>query len=107
MNVKAVMHVSQIVAQSMIKYRVTGSIVNISSKASLAALQDHAIYCATKGALDALSRVMALELGGHNIRVNCVNPTVVLTGMANVGWSDPAKAKDMLDKIPLGRCFFR
>lgn len=37
------------------------------------------------------------------IRVNAVNPTVVLTDMGRIGWSDPAKAKPMLDAIPLGR----
>jgi L-xylulose reductase len=50
-----------------------------------------------------VSRVMALELGPHNIRVNCVNPTVVLTDMGKLGWSDPEKAGPMLAKIPLGR----
>lgn len=37
------------------------------------------------------------------IRVNAVNPTVVLTDMGKIGWSDPAKAKPMLDTIPLRR----
>ena len=37
------------------------------------------------------------------IRVNTVNPTVVMTDIGRVGWSDPVKAKVMLDKIPLGR----
>ena len=37
------------------------------------------------------------------IRVNAVNPTVVLTDMGRLGWSDPKKAKPMLDQIPLGR----
>lgn len=46
---------------------------------------------------------MALELGPHGIRVNCVNPTVIMTEMAKVGWSDPAKANEMLSKIPLRR----
>lgn len=78
-------------------------IVNLSSQASLAGLQDHAVYSASKAALDGLTRVMALELGPHNIRVNCVNPTVVNTAMGKIGWSDPAKAKPMLAKIPLGR----
>ncbi|XP_023331819.1 D-erythrulose reductase isoform X2 [Eurytemora carolleeae] len=48
-------------------------------------------------------KVMGLELGEHGIRVNCVNPTVVLTSMGKLAWSDPAKAGPMLDKIPLGR----
>jgi len=46
---------------------------------------------------------MALELGPHKIRVNSVNPTVVLTSMGKMAWSDPAKAGPMLAKIPLGR----
>ena len=46
---------------------------------------------------------MALELGPHNIRVNSVNPTVVLTEMGKLAWKDPEKARNMLNKIPLGR----
>ena len=44
-----------------------------------------------------------MELGPHGIRVNCVNPTVVMTAMGKIGWSDPDKAGPMLAKIPLGR----
>uniref|UniRef100_A0A8B9HLA4 Dicarbonyl/L-xylulose reductase n=1 Tax=Astyanax mexicanus TaxID=7994 RepID=A0A8B9HLA4_ASTMX len=60
-------------------------------------------FCATKGALDLLTRVMALELGPHQIRVNSVNPTVVMTDMGKIGWSDPVKAKTMTSRIPLGK----
>lgn len=66
-------------------------------------MKDHAIYSASKAAVDSLTRSMALELGPFGIRVNCVNPTVILTEMAKVGWSDPVKAKEMISKIPLGR----
>lgn len=102
-NVKAVLHVSQIVARGMKARGSGGSIVNISSQASQCALKDHTVYCATKGALDMLTKVMALELGPYQIRVNNVNPTVVMTDMGRVGWSDPAKARDMTSRIPLGR----
>ncbi|KAA8581166.1 hypothetical protein FQN60_008532 [Etheostoma spectabile] len=95
-NVKAVLHVSQ-------ARRSGGSIVNVSSQASQCALRDHAVYCATKAALDMLTKVMALELGPHQIRVNSVNPTVVMTEMGRLGWSDPEKAKTMTSRIPLGR----
>ena len=44
-----------------------GSIVNISSQASKVALNDHTLYCAAKGALDQMTRVMALELGPHQV----------------------------------------
>ncbi|XP_076386311.1 L-xylulose reductase isoform X2 [Megachile rotundata] len=102
-NVKSILNVSQVVARNMIERKVAGSIVNISSQASQAALKDHAVYCSSKGAVDMLSKTMALELGPHNIRVNTVNPTVIMTEMGKLGWSDPDKARTMLSKIPLGR----
>eukprot|EP00759_Apiculatamorpha_spiralis_P049608 PhF_6_TR4428/c0_g1_i4/m.5993/K03331/DCXR; L-xylulose reductase len=85
----------------MVSRRVRGSIVNVSSQASMIGLQDHTAYCSSKGALDQLTRCMALELGCHGIRVNAVNPTVVLTEMGILNWSDPAKAGPMLGAIPL------
>lgn len=102
-NVKAVINVSQLCAKSMKERRVAGAIVNVSSQAGIAALANHAVYCASKAALDQLTRVMALELGPHKIRVNSVNPTVTNTPMSLVGWSDPVKASNMRSKIPLGR----
>lgn len=55
-NVKAILNVSQIIAKSMIEQKRGGNIVNISSQAGQAALKDHAVYCASKGALDMLSK---------------------------------------------------
>ena len=94
-NVRSAMICGQYAARSMIARGVKGAIVNVSSQASMVALADHAAYCASKGAMDQLTRVMALELGPHGIRVNAVNPTVTLTAMAKVGWADPAKAEPM------------
>ncbi|KAL2078440.1 hypothetical protein ACEWY4_026125 [Coilia grayii] len=102
-NVKAALHVAQVVARGMKERGGGGSIVNISSQASQCALRDHAVYCATKGALDMLTKVMALELGPYQIRVNSVNPTVVMTEMGKIGWSDPNKASAMTSRIPLGK----
>ncbi|XP_061564430.1 L-xylulose reductase [Cololabis saira] len=109
-NVKAVLHVSQIVARGMKARASGGSIVNVSSQASQRALKDHTVYCdlispsgATKAALDMLTKMMALELGPYQIRVNSVNPTVVLTDMGRLGWSDPEKSRTMKTRIPLGR----
>ncbi|RWS15288.1 L-xylulose reductase-like protein [Dinothrombium tinctorium] len=102
-NVKSIVNITQEIAKAMIKRGKGGSIVNISSQASMVALKDHLVYGASKAAVDQLTRTFALELGHYNIRVNSVNPTVVNTDMGKVGWSDPAKAKSMLDKIPLHR----
>ncbi|XP_017380289.1 L-xylulose reductase isoform X1 [Cebus imitator] len=102
-NLRAVLQVSQIVARGLIARGAPGAIVNISSQASQRAITNHSVYCSTKGALDMLTKVMALELGPHKIRVNAVNPTVVMTPMGRANWLDPQKAKTMLDRIPLGK----
>lgn len=101
-NVRAALVVTQVVARGMVA-RGRGAIVNLSSQASMVSLRDHTAYCASKGALDQLTRMMALELGPHNVRVNAVNPTVTLTPMGEMAWGDPAKSGPMLAKIPLGR----
>lgn len=87
----------------MIARNYKGSIVNVSSQGSTVGLPDHTAYCASKGALDQLTRVMAVELGAKGIRVNSVNPTVVLTEMGRAAWSSEEKAAPMLARIPLGR----
>jgi NAD(P)-dependent dehydrogenase (short-subunit alcohol dehydrogenase family) len=102
-NLRAPMIISQIVAAGMIRRGVAGSIVNVSSMSSFQALRDHAAYAASKAGLDQLTNVMAVELGEYGIRVNSVNPTVVMTEMGKRAWSDPAKGKPMLDRIPLRR----
>ncbi|XP_050502962.1 L-xylulose reductase-like [Diabrotica virgifera virgifera] len=102
-NVKAIIHVSKIVVNNLLTRKAPGSIVNISSQASLVGLNNHTVYCASKAAVDGFTRAAALEYGRNNIRVNAVNPTVIMTDMGRLGWSDPAVAKPMLEKIPLRR----
>lgn len=80
-----------------------GSIVNISSAAGIASLHGHSVYSATKAAVDSLTKTLALELGEQKIRVNSVNPTVILTKMGRDNWSDPKKSEPLLSKIPLHR----
>jgi NAD(P)-dependent dehydrogenase (short-subunit alcohol dehydrogenase family) len=102
-NTRAPMIVAQEYARDRIRRGLPGSIVNVSSVASFIGFAEHAGYCASKGALDSLTRVMANELGRHGIRVNAINPTVTLTAMATKAWSDPVKSSGMLERIPLGR----
>lgn len=102
-NLRAALVISQVVARGMIARGSGGAMVNVSSQASQAALKDHASYGASKAGLDQLTRIMALELGAHNIRVNAVNPTVILTPMGEAVWGDPVKGGPMLARIPLGR----
>ncbi len=102
-NTLAPLRLAQVVAGDLVRRGKGGAIVNLSSVASSMAFANHAAYCASKAALDALTRVLALELGPHGIRTNSVNPTVTLTPMGEFAWSDPAKSAPMLGRIPLGR----
>ena len=102
-NCRAPMIVSQAYARDRLARGLGGAIVNVSSISSFIGFADHAAYCASKGALDGLTRAMANELGRQGIRVNAVNPVVTLTPMAEKAWSDPAKSGPMLSRIPLGR----
>ncbi|RWX14661.1 SDR family oxidoreductase [Rhizobium leguminosarum] len=102
-NTRAPMIVAQEYARSLIKEGRKGAIVNVSSVASFVGIPDHAAYCASKGGLDGLTRVMAKELAPHGIRANGVHPTVTLTPMAVKAWSDPEKAAGMMKRIPVGR----
>uniref|UniRef100_E1T852 Short-chain dehydrogenase/reductase SDR n=1 Tax=Burkholderia sp. (strain CCGE1003) TaxID=640512 RepID=E1T852_BURSG len=102
-NARGAVLVAKHVARGMIEAKRAGSIVNVSSQASLVALDDHLSYSASKAALDALTRSLCIELGPFGIRANSVNPTVTLTPMAVQAWSDPAKREPALKAIPLGR----
>lgn len=102
-NARAPMIAAQVVARDLIRRKQKGAIVNVSSVSSMIGLADHTAYCASKGALDEITRVMAVELGPLGIRTNSVNPVVTLTPMAVKAWSDPAKSGPMLGRIPLGR----
>lgn len=102
-NTRAPMVVAQVVVRELPARGVGGAIVNVSSIAAQVGTPEHTAYCASKAALDAMTRVMARELGPSGIRVNSVNPVVTLTPMGTKAWSDPAKAARVLDRIPLQR----
>ena len=101
-NMRAPFLLAQALVPGMIEQR-QGKIVNISSQAGSIALHDHAAYCTSKGGLNMLTKVMAIEWGPHNIQCNAVAPTVILTPMGERAWGDPAKSEPMLAKIPLRR----
>jgi L-xylulose reductase len=102
-NARGALIVTKYTTQSMVRLGKGGSIVNISSQASLVALDGHISYGSSKAALDNITRVSALELGKYNIRVNSVNPTVVMTPISAGHWSQPHVAEPFLKQMPLGR----
>lgn len=101
-NLRAPFLIAQNLAPKMIEQGY-GKIINISSQAGVVGLTEHGAYCASKGGLQMLTKVMALEWGPHNIQTNAVSPTVILTEMGEKVWSPPEKGDPMRAKIPLGR----
>jgi len=80
-----------------------GSIINTSSVTGIVGVRNRAVYSATKGAVVALTRNMALDYARYQIRVNCVCPGFVRTPMAHALLQDPIKKKRLVDTHPLGR----
>lgn len=84
-----------------------GSIVNVSSVTGLRAFPGVLAYCVSKAAVDQLTRCAALELAGKQIRVNAVNPGVVVTNIHKRGGMDDEKYRAFLEHSktthPLGR----
>lgn len=100
-NTQAPMVVAQEVVRDLLRRGARGAIVNVSSIAAQLGTPGHTAYCASKAALDAITRVMAVELGPMGIRVNSVNPVVTMTPMGIKTWSDPVRSAPMLARIPL------
>ena len=88
-NLTANFLMAQAVGKYMIENKVEGCIVNVASQGGSIALKKHAAYCASKGGVVAMTKVLALEWGEYGIRVNAVSPTVVLTAMGHKAWDGP------------------
>lgn len=104
-NVRAVFHLMQIAAPHLIKTR--GNVVNISSVTGLRSFPGVLAYCVSKAALDQLTRCSALELAPKGVRVNAVNPGVVVTEIHKRGGMNTEDYERFLEHSktthPLGR----
>ncbi len=78
-NVRGPFLMSQLAAQQMIAAGVGGTIIHISTILARQTIQNRTLYAATKGALESLTRAMALDLARHHIRVNAVAPGLIYT----------------------------
>jgi NAD(P)-dependent dehydrogenase (short-subunit alcohol dehydrogenase family) len=101
-NLRGVFFMSQAVAHAMIP-RGGGRIVNMSSQGGVVGLPDAAVYCSSKGGVNMLTKVLALEWAEHNINVNAVAPTFVYTPGTAPLLDGPGLRDRILAKIPLRR----
>ncbi len=98
-NLRAPFLLSQALAPAMIR-RGSGKIIMISSQTGVIALDDHAAYAASKGGLNALTKSLCAEWARHNIQVNAICPTVVMTTMGRKVWGLPEKGDPLRTATP-------
>ena len=102
-NLKSIFLLSQVFAKTMIERMRTGAIVNTASVNGLVGEAGMAAYNASKAAVILLTKTMAIELGSHGIRANCVCPGVIYTDLVKEAGFDDALIAEYLTKIPLNR----
>jgi NAD(P)-dependent dehydrogenase (short-subunit alcohol dehydrogenase family) len=101
-NVKGVFFCAQTIGKVMIRQK-KGKIINISSQSGSVGLIKRSAYCSSKGAVNQLTRVLALEWGKHNICVNALAPTFVETPMTRPMLEEKSFRDYVMGNIVLGR----
>lgn len=104
-NMRSVFHLTQLAVPHLIKTK--GNIVNVSSVAGLRAFAGATTYCMSKAALDQFTKCLALELAPLGVRVNSINPAVIVTNFIRAMGVDESTTQELIKKSapthPLGR----
>jgi len=103
LNVRSAYFVAQAVARRLIAAGRPGSIINISSQMGHVGGANRTVYCASKFAMEGMTKAMGVDLGPHGIRVNTICPTFIETPMTRPYFEDQAFRASVLSKIKLGR----
>jgi NAD(P)-dependent dehydrogenase (short-subunit alcohol dehydrogenase family) len=103
LNIKAAFYVTRKVTQQLLAAKLPGSIINISSQMGLVGSPRRTLYCASKHALEGMTKALSWELGAANIRVNTICPTFIETDMTAPMFADETFRTWVVDKIALGR----
>jgi NAD(P)-dependent dehydrogenase (short-subunit alcohol dehydrogenase family) len=106
-NLKGAFLVGQAAARQMVSQvqggAEPGAIINMSSVNAVFAIANQAPYSVSKGGMNGLTKVMALALAPHGIRVNAIGPGSIMTDMLATVNSDPEAKRRLLSRTPLGR----
>ncbi len=102
-NVRAAFFLAQAVAKRLVAAGRPGSIINVSSQMGHVGAARRTIYCASKHAVEGMTKAMAAELGPHGIRVNSICPTFIETPLTRPYFEDAGFRDSVLGKIKLGR----
>ena len=103
LNLKAVFYVCRAVTRRLLVSGMPGSIINVSSQMGLVGSPRRTLYCASKHALEGMTKALAWELGRANIRVNTICPTFIETALTAPMFSDASFRHWVLERIALGR----
>lgn len=103
LNLKAAFFVAQAVSNRMVETQTKGSIIHLTSQMGHVGGPRRTLYCASKWALEGLSKAMALDLAPHGVRVNTIAPTFIETPLTKPFFEDRAFLDAVLSKIKLGR----
>jgi NAD(P)-dependent dehydrogenase (short-subunit alcohol dehydrogenase family) len=103
LNLKSVFRVTQAATRSMADAAAGGAVVNITSQMGRVGAPNRSVYCATKHAVEGLTRALAVELAPQGIRVNSVAPTFINTPMTAPFFEDEEFRSAVINQIPLGR----
>jgi NAD(P)-dependent dehydrogenase (short-subunit alcohol dehydrogenase family) len=103
LNLKSAFFVSQAAVKRMIEGRVAGALIHIGSQMGHVGGQNRSVYCASKWALEGMSKAFALDLADHGIRSNVIAPTFIETPMTKPFFEDKTFRESVLSKIKIGR----
>ena len=103
LNVKGAFFAAQAVAARMVEAGKGGSIINMSSQMGQVGGSNRSLYCASKWAVEGMSKAMALDLAPHGIRVNTICPTFIVTPLTKPILADDAFRAHVMSMIKLGR----
>jgi NAD(P)-dependent dehydrogenase (short-subunit alcohol dehydrogenase family) len=103
LNVRGAFFCVQSVARHMVAAGTGGSIINISSQMGLVALPARSVYCASKHAVEGMTKSMALDLAPHQVRVNTIAPTFIETPLTRPMFQNQAFMDDVMARLPVGR----
>jgi len=100
-NIKGYYFLSQAAARMMVEQGSGGAIVNVASVGGIFVTPGLGPYCISKAAIIMMTRCLAVELGNHKIRVNCIAPGIVQTRFSEALWSNEKLMAEYMKKMPL------
>jgi glucose 1-dehydrogenase len=102
-NLRGPFLLSRAVANHMVEQGIHGSIINMSSTNAVVTIPDQLPYATSKGGVGQLTKVMAMALAPHDIRVNAIGPGSIATDMLKTVMQDETARRTILSRTPLGR----